>query len=198
MQRGAVAQGAGECARVQRIVRGESAIAVETRSCKRAAARGSAEMTPTPEMGAAEMPTAMVAAATIMRAPMTTAVMTTAVMTTAVSTAMATTVTTAMATTVTTATFRSGISCGRQRGRQHNDGDTSIVTWHPRASARHQHTPTSQIIQAELSGEGNGKRAATCNSSYLPAPSRRRRPSTPCTHGFEVNGRILYPFALRH
>jgi hypothetical protein len=35
-------------------------------------------------------------------------------------------VSTAMATTVTTATFRSGISCGRQRGRQHNDGDTDI------------------------------------------------------------------------
>jgi hypothetical protein len=54
---------------------------------------------------------------------MTTAVMTTSVMTPAV---MTPAVSTAMATTVTTATFRSGISCGRQRGRQHNDGDTDI------------------------------------------------------------------------
>jgi hypothetical protein len=67
-----------------------------------------ADLTPAAEMRAAEMPTAMVAAASIMRSPMTTAV------------------STAMATTVTTATFRSGISCGRQRGRQHNDGDTDI------------------------------------------------------------------------
>src|SRR5260221_4897250 len=37
------------------------------------------------------------------------------------------------------------------------------------------HTPTSQISQAELWGEGNGKHAATCNSSHLPAraPSQR-------------------------
>ena len=100
MQCGTVAQGSGKRARVQRVVCGESPTAAETRSCKRAGARGAAEMAPAAEMRAAEMPTAMVAAATKMRAPMTTAVMTPAV-------------STAMATTVTTATFRSGISCGR-------------------------------------------------------------------------------------
>jgi hypothetical protein len=73
-------------------------------------------MAPAAEMRAAEMPTAIVAAMK-MSAPMTTAVMTPAV-----STAMAT----AMATTVTAATFRSGISCGRQRGRHHSDGDTDV------------------------------------------------------------------------
>ena len=70
---------------------------------------------------AAEMPTTMTATTEMC------ATMTTAVMTTAVSTAVMTpAVSTAMTTTVTTATFRSGISCGQQRGRQHNDGDTDI------------------------------------------------------------------------
>jgi hypothetical protein len=45
------------------------------------------------------------------------------VMTTAVSTAV---MTPAVSTAMTTTTFRSSISCGRQRGRQHNDGDTDI------------------------------------------------------------------------
>ncbi|MDB5567586.1 MAG: hypothetical protein JWP84_4152 [Tardiphaga sp.] len=70
-------------------------------------------MTPAAEMRAAGMPTAMVATATKMRAPMTTA-------------PMPPTVSAAMATTVTTATFRSGISCGRQYGRENNGGDPDI------------------------------------------------------------------------
>jgi len=35
-------------------------------------------------------------------------------------------VSTAMASTVTTATFRRGMFCGRQRGRQDHDGDRNI------------------------------------------------------------------------
>jgi len=65
---------------------------------------------------AAEMPTT-----TEMCATMTTAVMTTAVMTTAV----ATTAMTATSMTA-TATFRSGITSGRQRGHENNDGNPDI------------------------------------------------------------------------
>jgi hypothetical protein len=57
---------------------------------------------------AAEMPTTM-AATTEMCATMATAVMTTAVATTAM-----------------TATFRSGITSGRQHGRENNDGNPDI------------------------------------------------------------------------
>jgi hypothetical protein len=64
---------------------------------------------------AAEMPTTMTAT-TEMCATMTTAVMTTAVATTAMT-----------ATSMTaTATFRSGITSGRQHGRENNDGDPDI------------------------------------------------------------------------
>jgi hypothetical protein len=64
---------------------------------------------------AAEMPTTM-AATTEMCATMTTAVMTTAVATTAMT-----------ATSMTaTATFRSGITSGRQHGRENNDGNPDI------------------------------------------------------------------------
>ncbi|WP_244567627.1 hypothetical protein [Bradyrhizobium erythrophlei] len=65
---------------------------------------------------AAEMPTTMTAP-TEMCATMTTAVMTTAAMTT---TAMTATSMTA------TATFRSGITSGRQHGRENNDGNPDI------------------------------------------------------------------------
>jgi hypothetical protein len=64
---------------------------------------------------AAEMPTTMTAT-TEMCATMTTAVMTTAVATTAM---------TATAMTA-TATFRSGITSGRQHGRENNDGNPDI------------------------------------------------------------------------
>ena len=60
-------------------------------------------MAPTPEMAAAEMPTTVVAAAAEMRA-------------------VTPTVSTAVSTAMTAATLCSG----RQRGRQHNDGDTDI------------------------------------------------------------------------
>jgi hypothetical protein len=64
---------------------------------------------------AAEMPTTMTAT-TEMCATMTTAVMTTAVATTSMT-----------ATSMTaTATFRSGISSGRQHGRENNDGNPDI------------------------------------------------------------------------
>jgi hypothetical protein len=64
---------------------------------------------------AAEMPTTMTAT-TEMCATMTTAVMTTAVATTAMT-----------ATSMTaTATFRSGITSGRQHGRENNDGNPDI------------------------------------------------------------------------
>jgi hypothetical protein len=110
LQCGSVVQGSGKRARIQRVVYGESLTV----------ARGSAEMTP-----AAEMP-----AAVKMRAAMTTAVMTptvtTAVMASAVSSAVSSAMSTAMASTVTTATFRRGMFCGRQRGRQDNDGDGNI------------------------------------------------------------------------
>jgi hypothetical protein len=69
---------------------------------------------------AAEMPTTMTAT-TEMCATMTTAVMTTAVATTAV----ATTAMTATSMTA-TATFRSGITSGRQHGRENNDGNPDI------------------------------------------------------------------------
>jgi hypothetical protein len=119
MQRGTVAQGSGKRVRVQRVVCGKSPTAAETRSGKRAGARGSAEMTPAAEIRAAGMPTAMVATAVKMRAPMTTAVMTPAVSTTMAAATMA-------AAAMTAAAFRCGISCGRQYGRQHNDGDPDI------------------------------------------------------------------------
>jgi hypothetical protein len=64
---------------------------------------------------AAEMPTTMTATPE-MCATMTTAVMTTAVATTAM---------TATAMTA-TATFRSGITSGRQHGRENNDGNPDI------------------------------------------------------------------------
>jgi hypothetical protein len=71
---------------------------------------------PTAEMRmAAEMPTTMTATAE-MCATMTTAVMTTAVATTAMT---ATSMTAA-------ATFRSGITSGRQHGRENNDGNPDI------------------------------------------------------------------------
>jgi hypothetical protein len=64
---------------------------------------------------AAEMPTTMTAT-TEMCATMTTAVMTTAVATTAMT-----------ATSMTaTATFRCGITSGRQHGRENKDGDPDI------------------------------------------------------------------------
>jgi hypothetical protein len=64
---------------------------------------------------AAEMPTTMTAT-TEMCATMTTAVMTTAMTTTAMT-----------ATSMTaTATFRSGITRGRQHGRENNDGNPDI------------------------------------------------------------------------
>jgi hypothetical protein len=62
---------------------------------------------------AAEMPTTMTAT-TEMCATMTTAVMTTAV------------ATTAMTATSMTATSRSGITSGRQHGRENNDGNPDI------------------------------------------------------------------------
>jgi hypothetical protein len=105
LQCGSVVQGPGKRARIQRVVYGESLTV----------ARGSAEMTP-----AAEMPAAMTTA--VMTPTVTTAVMT-PTMSTAV---MAATMSTAMASTVTTATFRRGMFCGRQRGRQDNDGDGNI------------------------------------------------------------------------
>jgi hypothetical protein len=111
LQCGTVVQGPGKRARIQRVVYGE----------RLTAARGSAEMTPAAEM----------CAAVKMRAAMTAAAMTTAVMTPTVSaavmaSAMSTAVSTAMASTVTTATFRRGMFCGRQRGRQDHDGDRNI------------------------------------------------------------------------
>jgi hypothetical protein len=65
-----------------------------------------------------------VATAAKMRAPMTPAVMTPAVSTTMAAAAMTAAAMTAAA--MTAAAFRRGISCGRQHGRENNDGDPDI------------------------------------------------------------------------